>query len=61
MAFPGGPSRSFRSPLALLRYGQLVLRGEGEAPEELALRDRWLALAVIAWLIVFAIGVQVST
>ena len=47
--------------MALLRYGQLVLRGEGEAPEELALRDRWLALAVIAWLVVFAIGVQVST
>ena len=46
---------------ALLRYGQLVLRGEGEAPEDLALRDRWLALATIVWLIVFAIGVQVST
>jgi decaprenyl-phosphate phosphoribosyltransferase len=46
---------------ALLRYGRLVLGGEGEAPEDLMLRDRWLALAAIAWLIVFAIGVQAAT
>ncbi len=46
---------------ALLRYGQLVLSGHGEAPEELLLRDRWLALAAVSWLIVFAVGVQAAT
>jgi decaprenyl-phosphate phosphoribosyltransferase len=46
---------------ALVRYGQLVLSGDGEAPEELVLRDRWLALAAVSWLIVFAIGVQAAT
>lgn len=47
---------------ALLRYGRLVIRkGEGEAPEDLLLRDRWLAIAVLAWLIVFAVGVQAAT
>ena len=46
---------------ALLRYGRLVTTGHGEAPEELVLRDRWLALAALLWLIVFAIGVQVAT
>ncbi len=47
--------------VALLRYGRLVLSGHGEAPEELVLRDRWLALAAVAWLIVFTIGVQAAT
>ncbi len=46
--------------LALLRYGQLVLSGHGEAPEDLVLRDRWLAVAAVSWLIVFTIGVQVA-
>jgi decaprenyl-phosphate phosphoribosyltransferase len=45
---------------ALVRYRGLLLRGDGEAPEELLLRDRWLAAAGIVWLVVFALGVQAA-
>ena len=45
----------------LVRYGTRVRSGEGEAPEELLLRDRWLQLAGLAWLIVFALGVHAAS
>jgi decaprenyl-phosphate phosphoribosyltransferase len=45
----------------LARYGVLVRGGEGEAPEELLLRDRWLQLAGIAWLVLFALGVHAAS
>jgi decaprenyl-phosphate phosphoribosyltransferase len=44
----------------LVRYGALVRTGEGEAPEELLLRDRWLQLAGLLWLVVFGLGVHVA-
>ena len=44
----------------LLRYGVLVRRGGGEAPEEMVLSDRWLALAGAAWLAVFALSVHAA-
>jgi decaprenyl-phosphate phosphoribosyltransferase len=44
----------------MLRYNQLVGAGHGEAPEEL-LRDRYLMLAAVMWLAVFALGVQAAT
>ena len=44
----------------LLRYGMLIRSGAGEAPEELLLGDRWLALAGIIWLVVFALGVHAA-
>ncbi len=45
----------------LLRYGRLVLAGEGEAPEELLLGDRWLLIAGALWLAVFALGVHAAS
>jgi decaprenyl-phosphate phosphoribosyltransferase len=44
----------------LLRYGMLIGSGAGEAPEELLLSDRWLALAGVTWLVVFALGVHAA-
>jgi decaprenyl-phosphate phosphoribosyltransferase len=45
----------------LARYGALLLAGEGEAPEELLLRDRWLVLIGIAWVILFGLGVHAAS
>jgi decaprenyl-phosphate phosphoribosyltransferase len=45
----------------LLRYGALVRAGDGEAPEELLLADRWLALAGAAWVVLFALGVHAAS
>lgn len=44
----------------LARYGALIQSGDGEAPEEVLLRDRWLQLAGLAWLVVFALGVHAA-
>lgn len=41
---------------ALLRYGQLLRAGGGSAPEELLAGDRWIRLAVVVWITVFACG-----
>ncbi len=45
----------------LARYAMLVQAGHGEAPEELVLRDRWLQLAGLVWLVVFALGVHAAS
>ena len=45
----------------LIRYGTLIKAGGGEAPEELLLRDRWLQLAGLAWLVLFALSVHASS
>ncbi|MBV9940764.1 MAG: decaprenyl-phosphate phosphoribosyltransferase [Solirubrobacterales bacterium] len=44
----------------LTRYGALVRTGGGEAPEELLLGDRWLALAGVVWLAVFGLSVHAA-
>jgi decaprenyl-phosphate phosphoribosyltransferase len=44
----------------LARYGMLVRSGGGEAPEELLLHDRWLALCGAVWLLLFALGVHAA-
>jgi decaprenyl-phosphate phosphoribosyltransferase len=44
----------------LARYCQLLLRGAGEAPEELVLRDRWLIAFGLVWIVAFAITVHVT-
>ena len=44
----------------LLRYVTLIRAGDGEAPEELLLSDRWLAGAGLIWLIVFALSVHAA-
>jgi decaprenyl-phosphate phosphoribosyltransferase len=44
----------------LLRYGMLLGAGDGEAPEDLLLRDLPLQLAGGAWLVLFALGVHAA-
>jgi decaprenyl-phosphate phosphoribosyltransferase len=46
--------------VAVARYAALVRGGHGEAPEELVFGDRVLALAGIAWLVLFALGVHAA-
>jgi decaprenyl-phosphate phosphoribosyltransferase len=43
--------------LALLRYGLLVDRGHGGAPEDVVLGDGLLAVLGVVWLALFALGV----
>lgn len=45
----------------LLRYGTLLRAGDGEAPEDLILSDRWVMLAGAAWLGLFALGVHAAS
>jgi decaprenyl-phosphate phosphoribosyltransferase len=45
---------------ALWRYSVLLVRGEGEAPEDLVLRDRLLQLIALGWLVLFALGVHAA-
>ena|GEM_PF-84343 len=45
--------------LWLMRYGLLIDRGEGQAPEELILRDRFLLSMGAAWTVIFVVGVYV--
>ncbi len=44
----------------IVRYGAHVRGGEGEAPEDLVLGDRWLLLAGAVWLALFALGVHAA-
>jgi decaprenyl-phosphate phosphoribosyltransferase len=44
----------------LARYGMLVRSGGGEAPEELLVHDRWLALWGAVWLVLFGLGVHAA-
>ena len=46
--------------VCLLLYGRVVRTGGGEAPEEVLMSDRVLALAGIAWLVLFALGVNAA-
>lgn len=46
--------------VCLLRYGALVRAGAGEAPDELILKDRVLQVAALAWLVLFALGVNAA-
>jgi decaprenyl-phosphate phosphoribosyltransferase len=44
----------------LLRYGLLLRAGAGEAPEELFIKDRWLQLLSVAWIVVFLLSVDAA-
>jgi decaprenyl-phosphate phosphoribosyltransferase len=46
--------------LWLLRYALLLDRGEGQAPEEIVLHDRFLLTMSAAWVAVFVCGVYVA-
>jgi decaprenyl-phosphate phosphoribosyltransferase len=42
----------------LVRYGMLLRAGDGEAPEELLFRDRWLLGLIAIWLVLFGFAVH---
>ena len=46
--------------VCIVRYGVLLRRGAGEAPEELLLKDRWLQLLSVAWIVVFLLSVHAA-
>ena len=46
--------------VCLIRYGRVVRAGGGEAPEEVLMSDRILAAAGMAWLVLFALGVNAA-
>jgi decaprenyl-phosphate phosphoribosyltransferase len=46
--------------VCLFRYGRVVRAGRGEAPEEVLMSDRILALAGVGWLALFALGVNAA-
>ncbi len=46
--------------VCLIRYGRVVRNGGGEAPEEVLMSDRILAAAGLAWLVLFALGVNAA-
>ncbi len=46
--------------VGLLRYGQVVQSGAGEAPEEILTADRTIALAGITWLLLFIMSVNAA-
>lgn len=63
VADPGVPWRALTTipfVVCLLRYGHLVLRGAGEAPEEVIVSDRLLALGGLIWLVLFALSVNAT-
>jgi decaprenyl-phosphate phosphoribosyltransferase len=45
----------------LARYAVLLRAGDGEAPEDALLGDRWLQVAAAAWLLLFALGVHAAS
>jgi decaprenyl-phosphate phosphoribosyltransferase len=49
-------------PLAacIVRYGERVRAGGGEAPEELLLSDPWLGILALTWLVLFGLGVDAA-
>jgi decaprenyl-phosphate phosphoribosyltransferase len=59
--FPWRPLSIVPFAACLARYGALARAGQGESPEEVILRDRRLLLGGVAWLIVFALSVQVGS
>ena len=42
--------------LAMLRYGLLVTRGAGSAPEEILFKDRFMLVVGAAWIAMFAVA-----
>jgi decaprenyl-phosphate phosphoribosyltransferase len=57
---PWRPATLVPVAVALVRYGALVRSGHGEAPEDLVFGDRVLALAALAWVALFALGVHAA-
>jgi decaprenyl-phosphate phosphoribosyltransferase len=58
--FPWRPISILPFAACLLRYVWLLRAGAGEAPEDLLIGDRLLALAAASWIVVFAVGVQIG-
>lgn len=58
--FPWRPLTIIPFAAGLLRYGVLLQRGAGEAPEDMLLGDGVLMVAGLAWLALFALGVHAA-
>ena len=56
-AFPWRPLTIVPFAACLARYALHIQRGEGEAPEDLVLGDRWLSAAGITWVVLFGVSV----
>ena len=54
------PLRIVPFAACLHRYGALVRAGAGETAEDLLLADRWLLVAGLAWLVLFALSVHAA-
>ncbi len=59
--FPLRPLTVVPFAVCMVRYGALVRRGLAEAPEDVLLADRTLQLAALAWIVIFALGVQAAS
>jgi decaprenyl-phosphate phosphoribosyltransferase len=58
--FPWRPVTIAPFAACILRYLSKVRAGAAEAPEDLLLGDRLLGLAALAWLVLFALGVNAA-
>jgi decaprenyl-phosphate phosphoribosyltransferase len=58
--FPWRPLTAIPFAICLVRYGALLRAGDGEAPEDIVLRDRQLQLVGAVWLILFALSVHAA-
>ncbi len=58
--FPWRPLTILPFAACLARYGSALRTGEAEAPEDLILADRWLAVAAVLWLALFALEVHAA-
>jgi decaprenyl-phosphate phosphoribosyltransferase len=59
--FPWRPITIVPFVACLLRYAVRVRAGAAEAPEDVLLSDRLLQLAGLAWLALFALGVNAGS
>ena len=44
-----------------VRYMTLITSGRAEAPEEALLKDRWVVVCALAWLVIFAMSVDIGS
>jgi len=58
--FPWGQLSILPMTFGLLRYGLLLERGQGGAPEDVVLGDRALLFAGAGWVVTFGLGVLVT-
>ena len=58
---PWRPLTAVPFGICLARYAVMVRSGNGEAPEDALLGDRWLQIAGFSWLVLFALSVHAAS